>query len=91
KGKYSLDYTIKLNPEHKFIKAIYDYHQPNQVILDYEVGTKSEFLAVLSTEAKTQKIICNGFKDHSFYKIEQIAAKIGNKIIIVIVNISEIN
>lgn len=59
--------------------------------MDYEVGTKSEFLAVLSTAAKTQKIICNGFKDLSFYKIAQLAAKIGYKIIIVIENISEIN
>lgn len=90
-GKYSLAYPIKVNPEQKIIKAIYDYHQHNQVSLDYEVGTKSELLAVLSTAAKTQKIICNGFKDLSFYKIAQLAAKIGYKIIIVIENISEIN
>ncbi|MDE4953231.1 arginine decarboxylase, partial [Francisella tularensis subsp. holarctica] len=45
----------------------------------------------LSTAAKTQIIICNGFKDLSFYKIAHLAAKIGNKIIIVIENISEIN
>lgn len=89
--KYSLAYPIKVNPEQKIIKAIYDYHQHNQVSLDYEVGTKSEFLAVLSTAAKTQKIICNGFKDLSFYKIAQLSAKIGYKIIIVIENISEIN
>ncbi|MDE5019040.1 arginine decarboxylase, partial [Francisella tularensis subsp. holarctica] len=65
-GKYSLAYPIKITPEQKIIKSIYDYHQHNQVSLDYEVGTKSEFLALLSTAAKTQKIICNGFKDLSF-------------------------
>ena len=90
-GKYSLAYPIKVNPDHKIVKAMRDYHDDNTTDLGYEVGSKSELLAVLSTASKTQRIVCNGFKDLSFYKIAQIAAKIGYRIIMVIENIKEIS
>jgi len=90
-GNYSLAYPVKVNPDHKIVKAMRNYHDDNDLELGYEVGSKSELLAVLSTASKTQKIVCNGFKDIGFYKIAQIAAKIGYKVVMVIENIKEIS
>ena len=89
-GTYELAYPVKVNPEYHIVKSLQESAQKKQHYMHYEVGSKSEFLSVLGLADKKQKIICNGFKDHEFYELAQIASKVGFNIVMVLEHYHEI-
>lgn len=88
---YEFTYPIKVNPNIEIIQSLKSYADDNNYKLNFEVGSKSEFLSILSIASIDNKIICNGFKDLNFYQIANFLGKVGYQIIMVIEHIDEVD
>ncbi|WP_395947524.1 arginine decarboxylase [Caedibacter taeniospiralis] len=89
-GAYQLAYPIKVNPNASVMRALKECADRHDLVFNFEVGSKSELLSVLSLTAPRNRIICNGFKDKAFYQLANLAAKLGFEVIMVLEHIDEL-
>ncbi|WP_119343860.1 type III PLP-dependent enzyme domain-containing protein [Facilibium subflavum] len=89
KGNYEFTYPIKVNPNVEIMRTLQSHANTENKRLNFEVGSKSELLSVLSMATIHNKIICNGFKDMDFYQLANLAGKLGYQVIMVIEHIDE--
>lgn len=89
-GQYQLAFPIKVNPASHILETLAEYGEHYQIPLGFEVGTKSELLAVLSVVQAGSKIICNGFKDEHYYQLANLAASLGHDVVIVLEHSQEL-
>ncbi len=90
-AEYYFAYPIKVNPKAHILKSLQEHCQALGKSMHYEVGTKTELLAVLGIAKNDSMVICNGFKDKSYYGIANSAGLLGFKVIVVIEHIQELS
>ncbi|MFH0945882.1 MAG: biosynthetic arginine decarboxylase [Planctomycetota bacterium] len=90
RGKYFCVYPIKVNQQRQLCEHILE--QNARLGFGFEVGSKSELLAVLGLTAgyNDMPIVCNGFKDSEFLETVVLATKLGRRIIAVVERTSEL-
>ncbi len=89
-GHYQLAYPIKVNPNANVMQTLKNCAHKHDLPFSFEVGSKSELLSVLAISSKQNSIICNGFKDLEFYRLGNLAAKLGFKVVMVLEHVSEV-
>lgn len=80
-------YPIKVNQQYSVVNEV--LQQPANCV-GLEAGSKPELMAVLAVAEKQRLIICNGYKDREYIRLALMAKKTGQKIIIVIEKLSEL-
>jgi arginine decarboxylase len=90
-AEYHFAYPIKVNPKAHILKSLQENCQKMGKTIHFEVGTKTELLAVLGIAKNDSMIICNGFKDKDYYEIANSAALLGFNVILVIEHFQELN
>ncbi len=89
-GAYQGLFPMKVNQRKEVIEEI--VKSGKKYNMGLEVGTKAELLAALSFELSNEALlICNGFKDDEYFRMALNAIKLGNKVVIVIDELSETN
>ena len=83
-NRYTLAYPVKVNPHASIIDAFLEQGE-----VAFEVGSKAELLLVLAKAEKHHLIICNGFKDETYFKLALEAATRGQNICIVLETFAE--
>ncbi|MFQ5503025.1 MAG: biosynthetic arginine decarboxylase, partial [Phycisphaerae bacterium] len=88
-GTYMGVYPIKVNQQRHVVDEIVRYGQPYKFGL--EAGSKPELLAVMAMlESRDPLIICNGYKDEDYIDMALWGTKLGQSIIIVVEEYSEL-
>ena len=88
-NKYQGVYPIKVNQQAQIVDEIAQFGARYQH--GFEVGSKAEMIAALSTIEETESlIICNGYKDQEFIELGLEATKLGFKCIFVIETLTEL-
>ena len=89
-GVYRGVFPVKCNQQRHLIEDIVRFGQPYQFGL--EAGSKPELMIALATlKTPGAPIICNGYKDKEYIETAMLAAKLGQKPIIVLEQIEEVN
>ncbi|MEM9272702.1 MAG: biosynthetic arginine decarboxylase [Cyanobacteria bacterium P01_F01_bin.143] len=95
-GTYQGVFPLKCNQHHHFVKDLMCVGRPYNFGL--EVGSKSELMLAiamleptLNQESSEALLICNGYKDQQYIETALLAAKLGQKIIIVIERLEELS
>jgi arginine decarboxylase len=87
-NSYQGVFPMKVNQRKEVIEEI--VKSGKKYNMGLEVGTKAELLAALSFELSPDALlICNGFKDDEYFRMALNAIKLGNKVVIVIDELSE--
>ncbi|WP_228710786.1 biosynthetic arginine decarboxylase [Saccharobesus litoralis] len=88
-NKYQGVYPIKVNQQAQIVEEIAQFGA--RYNHGFEVGSKAEMIAALSTiEATDSLIICNGYKDQEFIELGLEAIKLGYKCFFVIETLTEL-
>ncbi|MFZ9034932.1 MAG: arginine decarboxylase [Francisellaceae bacterium] len=90
-GRYALSYPIKVNPAFEILSTLKQHADHKGYAFHFEVGSKSEMLAVLAVAEPHNRIVVNGFKDRAFYGLAQLATDKGFDVIMVIEHIDELS
>ncbi|MGF1539241.1 MAG: biosynthetic arginine decarboxylase [Pleurocapsa sp.] len=93
-GSYQGVFPIKCNQHRHLIEALVRHGKPYQFGL--EVGSKPELIVALahlepSDRGSRPLLICNGYKDREYIETALLATKLGQKTIIVIEQIKELD
>ena len=97
-GTYQGVFPIKCNQHRHLVEALVRYGKPYQFGL--EAGSKAELMIALATlepdltQSKTIKkplLICNGYKDREYIETALLATRLGQKPVIVIEQIEELD
>ncbi len=88
-NRYQGVYPIKVNQQAQIVEEIAQFGAQYQH--GFEVGSKAEMIAALSTlETSGSLIICNGYKDQEFIELGLEANKLGYKCFFVIETLTEL-
>ncbi|AWB69009.1 arginine decarboxylase [Saccharobesus litoralis] len=88
-NEYRGVYPIKVNQQAQIVEEI--AHFGARYNHGFEVGSKAEMIAALSTiEGTDSLIICNGYKDQEFIELGLEAVKLGHKCFFVIETLTEL-
>ncbi|MDA7746868.1 biosynthetic arginine decarboxylase [Psychromonas sp.] len=88
-GEYRGVYPIKVNQQAQIVEEI--AHFGSRYQHGFEVGSKAEMIAALSTlENIDSMIICNGYKDQEFIELGLEAIKLGFKCFFVVETLTEL-
>src|ERR1044072_3123075 len=88
-GQYRGVFPIKVNQLREVVEEILDAGKPFN--LGLEVGSKPELFAALALQSQANSlIICNGYKDPGFVKMELLGIKLGKRVIMVVEKLSEL-
>ena len=92
-GNYQGVFPIKCNQNRHLIDAVVNYGKPYQFGL--EAGSKAELIIALaslnSTQSEQPLLICNGYKDRQYLETALLATKLGQKPILVIEQLHELD
>lgn len=86
RGGYTPVYPIKVNQQRKVIEGI---QGDGSLGVGLEAGSKSELLAILAL-AKSNTIVCNGYKDRAYIRLALIGRRLGLDVFIVVEKFSEL-
>ncbi|PKF61562.1 arginine decarboxylase [Psychromonas sp. psych-6C06] len=88
-NEYRGVYPIKVNQQAQIVEEI--AHFGSRYQHGFEVGSKAEMIAALSTlENIDSMIICNGYKDQEFIELGLEATKLGYKCVFVVETLTEL-
>lgn len=88
-GKYQGVFPVKVNHQAQVVEDVAKFGKPYKH--GFEVGSKAEMIAVLSTlEDYDSLIICNGYKDQEFIDLGLQAVKLGFRCFFVIETLTEL-
>ncbi|MEM6448936.1 MAG: biosynthetic arginine decarboxylase [Cyanobacteria bacterium P01_D01_bin.105] len=89
-GIYQGVFPVKCNQQRHIVEDIVRFGKPYQFGL--EAGTKPELMiAMASMETPGALIICNGYKDDAYIEAAMLGQRLGQKIIIVLEQVEEVD
>jgi arginine decarboxylase len=82
-------FPMKVNPRREVVE---EFLRPGQKIpCGLECGSKAELCAALACERSSDSLlVCNGFKDESFVNLALLGAQSGQRVVIVVEKLSEL-
>ena len=89
-GVYQGVFPVKCNQQRHIVEDLVRFGRPYQFGL--EAGTKPELMiAMASLDTPGSLIICNGYKDDSYIETAMLGQRLGQKIIIVLEQVEEVD
>ena len=89
-GVYQGVFPVKCNQQRHIVEDLVRFGKPYQFGL--EAGTKPELMiAMASLDTPGSLIICNGYKDDSYIETAMLGQRLGQKIIIVLEQVEEVD
>ncbi len=90
-GGYTAVYPIKVNQQQSVVRELLDAADGEQICVGLEAGSKPELMAVLAlSDARSGRIICNGYKDREYIRLALIGQRLGHHITLVLEQPSEL-
>jgi arginine decarboxylase len=90
KGRHFPVFPLKVNPRREVVEAF--LRSGPKTPCGLECGSKAELCAALAQDRHPETLlICNGFKDEAFIKLALLAVQSGQKVVIVVEKLNELD